>query len=188
MAFFAFIFAPSGLGLFGIAVTESVLQDKLGVDAAVVNSGEIHAAGGKVLLTASASQDIFTHAINLGEIRDTTSVIVNDDGSFILSAGGDIVNTGEIHVSSEQAGGDIVLVGENITHTGEINADGHFQAGGHIELTSRNTTLTNENSIITANSTEAEGGEIKVLGENVGIVGNSHMLMNNMVFGTVACV
>ncbi len=165
-------------GLFGIAITESVLQDTLGVDAAVINSGELNASGGKVLLTASASEDIFTHAVNLGEMRDATSVMVNDDGSFRLSAGGDVVNTGEIHVSSEQAGGDIILVGDNITHTGEIKADGHFQAGGHIELASRNTTLTNENSIITANSTEAQGGEIKVLGNHIGILGDSEITAN----------
>jgi len=47
-------------GLLGVKVTQAVLQDELGLDPAVLNSGEINAEGGKVLLTASVSQDVFT--------------------------------------------------------------------------------------------------------------------------------
>ncbi|HMW48215.1 MAG TPA: filamentous hemagglutinin N-terminal domain-containing protein, partial [Cellvibrionaceae bacterium] len=48
-------FEPNGL--VGVRVTEAVLQKDLGVDAAVVNSGDIKAEGGKVLITASTSKD-----------------------------------------------------------------------------------------------------------------------------------
>ena len=45
-------------GLVGVRITEAMLQKDLGVDAAVINSGEIKAEGGKVLITASTSKDI----------------------------------------------------------------------------------------------------------------------------------
>ena len=47
-------------GLLGVKVTQAILQDELGLDPAVLNSGEINAEGGKVLLTASVSQAVFT--------------------------------------------------------------------------------------------------------------------------------
>jgi len=47
-------------GLLGVKVTKAILQDELGLDPAVLNSGEINAEGGRVLLTASVSQDVFT--------------------------------------------------------------------------------------------------------------------------------
>jgi len=46
-------------GLLGVQVTEAILQDELGIDPAVLNSGEINAEGGRVLLTAKVSLDVF---------------------------------------------------------------------------------------------------------------------------------
>ena len=58
-------------GLIGVTVTEAILQQELGdaagVNAGVSNSGTINAQGGKVLLSASASRDIFTQAVNAGK-------------------------------------------------------------------------------------------------------------------------
>jgi filamentous hemagglutinin family protein len=51
-------------GLLGIRVSKEILQDELGADPAVINSGEIKAEGGRVLLTASVSQDVFLQAVN----------------------------------------------------------------------------------------------------------------------------
>src|SRR5690606_17209606 len=39
-------------GLVGVRITEEVLQNELGIDAAVINSGEINAEGGRILLSA----------------------------------------------------------------------------------------------------------------------------------------
>ena len=50
-------------GRVGVRVTEALLQEEIGVDPAVINTGEIQAEGGKVLLTASTSQDIFSQAV-----------------------------------------------------------------------------------------------------------------------------
>jgi filamentous hemagglutinin family protein len=99
-------------GLLGVRVSEAILQDELGVDPAVVNSGEIHSEGGRVLLTASVSQDVFSQAVNTAGLDQATSVVVNEDGSFTLGGGADVVNSGTIDTStksSDQGMGRIVL-------------------------------------------------------------------------------
>jgi filamentous hemagglutinin family protein len=40
-------------GLLGVRISQEILQNELGVDAAVLNSGDINAAGGRVLMTGS---------------------------------------------------------------------------------------------------------------------------------------
>jgi len=72
-------------GLLGVRVSQEILQDELGVDPAVINSGEIQAAGGRVLLTASTSHDIFSQAVNTGNLESATSVVMHEDGSNNLA-------------------------------------------------------------------------------------------------------
>src|SRR5690606_1126932 len=101
-------------GLVGVKISKEVLQDELGINAALINSGEISAEGGRVLLSASVSQDLFSQAVNHGELESTASVIVHEDGSFTLGSGADVVNTGRVSVSSSvDDAGEIVLIGEN---------------------------------------------------------------------------
>jgi len=68
-------------GMLGVRITKAVLQDELGLDAALINSGEINAAGGRVLLSASTSQDVFSQAVN-SNLEQATSVVVHSDGSL----------------------------------------------------------------------------------------------------------
>jgi len=91
-------------GLVGIKITKAVLQDELGVDPAILNSGAISSQSGRILLTASQSQDLFTHAVNTGDIKQATSVVMNEDGTFTLGAGANVVNNGHIDASSSQRG------------------------------------------------------------------------------------
>ncbi|WP_347332961.1 filamentous hemagglutinin N-terminal domain-containing protein [Marinimicrobium locisalis] len=74
-------------GLIGVRISKEVLQEELGVDSALINKGEINAAGGRVLLTASTSQDIFSQAVNTGGVGHADSVVVHEDGSFTLGNG-----------------------------------------------------------------------------------------------------
>jgi len=74
-------------GLLGVRISKEILQDELGVDPAVLNSGEITAADGRVLLTASTSQDVFSQAVNTGGLESATSVVVHEDGSCTLGGG-----------------------------------------------------------------------------------------------------
>lgn len=164
-------------GLLGVRVTQEVLQSELGVDPAVLNSGEIRAQGGRVLLTASQSQDVFSRAVNNSGLEPATSVVMNDDGSFTLGNGADVVNSGAINVSTtsaDQTAGRIVLIGENVTSSGTLRADTVSGNGGEIELHARDTTLLTQNSLTSARSeSNGNGGIVKVLGDKVGLFDQS---------------
>lgn len=165
------------VGLVGVRVSEAILQDELGVDPAVLNSGEIKAEGGRILLTASQSRDIFSSAVNTGGIEQATSVVLHEDGSFTLGGGSAVINTGSIDVSSYESGkqaGQIVVLSENITSSGVIAENGQGANGGQIELHSQDTTLLTESSQTTAVAyDDGKGGKVKVLGENVGLFDHS---------------
>lgn len=153
-------------GLLSVKVNEAMLQSELGNKAAVTNAGKIQAEGGRVLLSANTTRDVFSQAVNWGDRQQARSVTYNDDGSFTLGAGGDVVNSGDITVSGKTAG-DVVVLGENITHSGTIKANAIRGRGGNIELHANTTTKVIDDGLITANA--EQGGDIKLLGENVGL-------------------
>ncbi|MCP4277597.1 MAG: filamentous hemagglutinin N-terminal domain-containing protein, partial [Gammaproteobacteria bacterium] len=162
-------------GLLGVRVSKEILQEELGLDAAVVNSGEINAKGGRVLLTASASRDIFSQAVK--GLDEATSAVVHEDGSFTLGGGADLVNSGSVDVSSSEYGqsaGQVVVLAENITHSGQVVADANNSTGGglggDVELHAMDTTLLTESSVISASASESgKAGIVKVLGDKVGL-------------------
>ncbi|MDH5652982.1 MAG: filamentous hemagglutinin N-terminal domain-containing protein [Gammaproteobacteria bacterium] len=163
-------------GLIGIEVTKEVLQNEIGVDPAVLNSGTIQAEGGQVLLTASTSRDIFSRLTNVDQIQ-ATSVVVHENGSFTLGGGADVENSGTIDVSNYAENAvqptemRVVLVGENVSQSSTIRADNVNGNGGEIELTARDTVLLNSDSQTTARSeANGTGGLIKVLGDKVGLI------------------
>ena len=165
-------------GTIGVKITQEVLQNDLGIDPALVNSGEINAQGGKVLLTASVSRDVFSQAVNSGNLSQATSVVVNADGSMRLKKGADVLNTGVINVSSASTAGEVVVLGENISHTGSITADvigsNENDTAGNIELHANNIIELKQNSVITARAeTAGSGGKIKILGDKVGLLDSS---------------
>ena len=164
-------------GLIGVKVTKEILQEELGLEEAVFNSGEINAAGGRVLLTASTSQDVFSQAVNTNSLEQATSVVVNADDSFTLGGGADVLNTGLLDVSSESNDNNaarIVLLGENITSSGSIKADVQNGKAGEIEIHANNKTLLTENSITSAKIlSSGQGGLVKILGDKVGLLDNS---------------
>lgn len=164
-------------GLLGVRVSQEILQSELGVDPAVVNNGTIQAQGGRVLLTASQSQDVFSKAVNTTGIESATSVVVNDDGTFTLGGGADVLNSGSINTSTsgtQQNAGRIVLLGENVTSSGTLKADAQSGNGGEIELHAKDTTLLTQNSVTSARSeTNGNGGIVKVLGDKVGLFDQS---------------
>lgn len=162
-------------GLLGVRISKEILQDELGIDPAVLNSGEINAEGGRVLLTASVSRDVFSQAVNHSGIEQATSVVVHEDGSFTLGGGADVVNTGDINVSANQDdAGRVAMLGENVTHSGIIKADGYTQ-GGEIYLHANQTALLTEDSQTSAVSGQGNGGTIKILGETIGILDQSEI-------------
>lgn len=153
-------------GLLSVKVNKAMLQSELGDKAAVTNAGQIQAEGGRVLLSANTTRDVFSQAVNWGDRQQARSVTYNDDGSFTLGAGGDVVNSGDITVSGKTAG-DVVVLGENVTHSGTIKANAIRGRGGNIELHANTTTKVIDDGRISANA--EQGGDIKLLGENVGL-------------------
>jgi len=155
-------------GWMGVRVTKEMLQEELGVDAAVINSGEITAESGRILLSGSVSEEVFSQAVNHGDVAK--SIVISDEGIITLGSGSDVINTGSLNVSSaneEMNAGRIAVVAENITNSGTITANGR---NGDIELVSADTTLVTENSIITSNGINGAGGTVKVLGSKVGVL------------------
>lgn len=161
-------------GMLGIQVTESVLQEELGLDAAVLNNGDIKAAGGKVLLSAAASRNVFSSAVNMGE-GVATSVVVEEDGSFTLSAGANVENRGNVNVSATGSteAGEVAVLGQNVDQRGSISADAEVQTAGHIELQAVDTTLVHGGSTLSAQSENTEGGNVYVFGNQVALLGAS---------------
>jgi len=168
-------------GLLGVRISKEILQEELGIDPAVINSGEINAEGGRVLLTASTSQDVFSQAVNSGELDQSLSVVMHEDGSFTLGGGADVLNTGTVDTSTTnndqnayQNTGRIVLLGENVTSSGALNADAENGNGGEIELHAQNTTLLTSDSVTSARSeANGQGGVIKILGNSIGLFDQS---------------
>lgn len=124
-------------GLLGIRVDEASLQAELGMGPGVTNSGTIGAAGGKILLTGSVSEDLFARAVNAGNLSGGTQAVIHDDGSFTLGAGVDVLNTGTLSTSTDTGiAGDIIAVGRNVNQRGLVEADhtAGGEAGGiHLE-------------------------------------------------------
>ncbi|MDH5650229.1 MAG: filamentous hemagglutinin N-terminal domain-containing protein, partial [Gammaproteobacteria bacterium] len=167
-------------GLVGVKITKEILQEEIGIDPAVINNGKINAEGGRVLLTASVSQDVFSQAVNSNGLNQATSVVVHPDGTFTLGGGADVINSGTIDVSkTTDTANDpnvarIVLIGENVTSSGKIRADNINGNGGEIELHANNTTLLTGESLVSARSdTNGQGGIVKVLGNHVGLFDQS---------------
>ncbi|MEY4589399.1 MAG: hypothetical protein RL497_1475, partial [Pseudomonadota bacterium] len=162
-------FEPNGL--IGVKITQEVLQKDLGVDAAIINNGEIKTEGGKVLLTASVSKDIFSQAVNTGELKQAKSAVVHEDGSFTLGGGADVQNTGAINVGGEGKAGEAVIIGENITNQGTVSADSQTENAGKIEITAKNINETKDKGTVTAVAHKnGKGGDIKLLGDKVGLL------------------
>lgn len=159
-------------GLVGIKITEAVLKSDIGVDPAVINSGEIQAQGGQILMTGSQSQALFSQAVNTGDISQANSVVIHEDGSFTLGAGANVENSGSLDVSGRgnQNAGQIAVLGENIENSGTLKADSYEGAAGFIELHAQDKTELTNTAKISAKATKSgKGGRVQILGDKVGL-------------------
>ncbi len=122
-------------GMLGVRIDEKTLASELGDAAGVTNQGKLTAKGGKVLLNASVSEDLFSAAVNHGHLNGNVEAVVHSDGSFTLGAGNTVVNKGHINVSSDagstQDAGQVILAGDKVSNNSSIlaNADAASLAG-----------------------------------------------------------
>jgi filamentous hemagglutinin family protein len=156
-------------GLIGVRVDEAALEQEIGVN----NSGSIEAAGGKILLTASVSEDLFSRAVNSGDLGGETQVVLHDDGSFSLGSGVDVLNTGTLQVTATSGTpGEVVLAGQNVTQRGVITVDHHTGDAGGIHLLATDTVHLTGGGSLNAQG-NAGSGHIVLEGEQIiGATGN----------------
>ncbi|MDX1432256.1 MAG: filamentous hemagglutinin N-terminal domain-containing protein [Gammaproteobacteria bacterium] len=159
-----------GDGLIRFHVDGDTLDAIEGGRGAVVNSGEIRADGGQVLLSASLARGIVDRAVNNeGIIR--AAGIERSAGSVRLSAsGGAIENSGTIDVSargSSDAGSVDMQSDTGVVQRGRIHADADAGDAGRVFVESAGVTLLDEGSSISARALRGEGGEVRALGASL---------------------
>ncbi len=185
-------------GLLGVKVTKDVQQRELGLDPAVSNSGTINAIGGRVLLTANVSSDIFSRAVNTGDLTSKTQVLVHTDGSFTLGRGANLVNSGDIDVSSVDVpddtgelvkdAGQVVMLGEDILHTGTVRAnvpdaasyrrrEGN-PASGEVVMVGASRLRIMEDGLVETLSNTGAGGDVTLLGQHIRLHGRAAVYAN----------
>ncbi|MFI4886640.1 MAG: filamentous hemagglutinin N-terminal domain-containing protein [Steroidobacterales bacterium] len=123
-----------GGGLLRLQVSGDVRTNASGAKAAVQNSGSIEANGGQVLLTASATQDVFASAVdNSGVIR--AARIKNVGGVIqLLGTDGTASDSGTLDASgadSASTGGTVTVTGKaaSLASTAKVDVSGATSGG-----------------------------------------------------------
>ncbi|MCJ7556893.1 MAG: filamentous hemagglutinin N-terminal domain-containing protein, partial [Gammaproteobacteria bacterium] len=167
-----------GGGLLFFEVQSDVLQNALGQDSAVSNSGSLVANGGQVLLTARAAQDVFTNAIN-NEGLIQAQRIDNQGGVIrLLGSGGDVLTSGVLDASGAGAGdtgGTVQVLGNRVAVYGDAlidvsgdNGGGLVQIGGSFQgadsdVQNASDTYVGSNAVINADAgVSGDGGDVVV--------------------------
>ncbi|MFK5948230.1 MAG: filamentous hemagglutinin N-terminal domain-containing protein [Methylococcales bacterium] len=161
-----------------IGIDTETLANILELDSVeIFNDGLIQAHGGRVVLTAQQASDIKSSITPTDERLHATQFVVQDGVVYLTGNDGLISDLGGIDVSSESGNaGSVIYEAENIQHNGVINADSQNGNGGSILFNANDTTLLTGNSSISAQSHQnGTGGEIKVLGNHVGLTNNANI-------------
>lgn len=160
-------------GFLGVAITEELVDNELGLDVAVENKGIIQAQGGRVALSAKVSENLFDTAVSHKGIIQATG-FGTDVAGFVELEGDSVVQSGAIDISSaEGQGGTAHILGDHVKLEGsaEVNANG-FSGGGEVliggDYQGKNTEVRNaltshvtEDVSITADATDqGDGGKV----------------------------
>ena len=162
-------------GLVQFSVSKETLENSLGLDSAIVNSGVLQADGGYVVLEAHAANDIYHQVVN-NEGLIQANRIVNEGGVIRLEGvGGNVINSGDISAMglAEASGGEVTLFGDRVGVTGNASIDvsgnsggGSVAIGGYRKGAGENVsqfTQVSSDSQIRADAIEqGQGGEITV--------------------------
>ncbi|MHB8815155.1 MAG: hypothetical protein ACYDAE_18035 [Steroidobacteraceae bacterium] len=122
-----------GGGLLRLQISGDVKTNATGATAAVQNNGQIDANGGQVLLTASATQDVFASAVdNAGVIK--AARIKNVGGVIqLLGTDGAASDSGTLDASGAGAtstGGTVTVTGNSVSLASTARVDVSGAAGG----------------------------------------------------------
>ncbi|MBA5867991.1 MAG: filamentous hemagglutinin N-terminal domain-containing protein [Nitrospira sp. CR1.3] len=203
-----------GDGLINYALSGKVLDQVTGIDgkplsSAVSNNGTIQADGGRVILSAKASGDIFSSVVNqsgviraqslvnhAGEVRLEGSDPVANTGTIgwqanlgkVQNADGVVLNTGTIDVSAAQPGaaqGQVTVTGEKVGVGGSIIAKGADAGqGGRVLISStENTVVTQDGVIDTSGVGNSNAGNVVVWSDKNTLFGGSILAQGGAVGG-----
>jgi len=144
----------------------------------VKNTGSILADGGKIIISAHAARGVLDHAINMSGVTQARSVS-NSNGVIIFNAAphsGKIKIAGRINArgkNSERNGGNVTIVGDDISIESQAQINVSGKNGGDITLDSGLEGTTLVAGVLKAKGHSGTGGTITVLGQNVGLVDNA---------------
>ncbi len=156
-----------GDGLLNFQIDAAVLENTVGAEDAVHNSGNIIADAGQILLSARASEDIFTNVINNEGLLQATRI--ENQGGVILLAGdsGRVISSGDIIATGENGvGGEVHLLGDQVGLFDDATVDVSGSDGGGVVLIGgdfqgQGDTRTAELTYVAADaSIRADGGSI----------------------------
>src|SRR4051794_18516512 len=127
----------AGDGLLRLEVDSQLLTNRGGAASAVENTGTIQANGGRVLLTASAMNDVFANLVNnSGVLR--ANRIDNTGGTIeLLGPGGEVVSSGTLDASagdSAGTGGTVEVLGKYVGLFDDATVDVSGKTGGGTAL------------------------------------------------------
>ncbi|MDB4349537.1 filamentous hemagglutinin N-terminal domain-containing protein [Omnitrophica bacterium] len=131
-------------GTIAVAIDEAISEivtDNEGreVEDAVLNTGDIIADGGTIMLTAEVLEDIFENAVNNEGLIRANSLVINSGEVYLLAKGKDAraSNTGTIDVSASETGADggfVDLSGDRLNIDGTIDVSSIDGEGGTLLL------------------------------------------------------
>ncbi len=139
----------------------AIKVDEHSYNAHIENSGIIEADGGKVVISASAANELLASVVNNSGIIRAGSMTEHDGA--IMIEGSTIMNTGLLSAS------DINAKGNNLVDAGRWNADNHA-SGGNIQIDATGSIIQTAASSMTTNG--ADGGKIHfIAGESLYLSG-----------------
>ncbi len=170
-----------GDGLLNFSIDEGIAKQIMSPDgalmtSAVLNSGQISAAGGRVLLTAETVNGILDNVVN-NEGYIEASTVVEKNGVIELIGGdeGSVINSGILDASGDdpgENGGIINIEGEYAGQFGTAVANaGSGGYAGQISVRSTEATALGSGSLTQANGAgaDSDGGDIFIFSEGLSL-------------------
>jgi len=178
-----------GDGLIYFQVEGDLLENSSGQESAILNSGEINADGGTILIQAATAENIFNQAINNTGVIKAGRLENNNGVIRLVAENSKISNSGAINVSAldSHSAGEVSILAEEITETGDINASGGVNGdGGQVIVVAQDTLYFDGDISATAGDENGDGGFVELSGlAHVSIQGNVELNASNGESGTL---
>lgn len=169
----------NGDGLVTYAVNGAALSSA----AAVSNTGELLADGGRVLMTADVARGLVANAVNNTGLVRAAGIGEQDGEIALVGLGGNVVNSGTLDASSARdKGGEIQVLGDRdvLINGGLVDASGALgggsvRIGGGVEggegLVQAERTYLARDAVVRADATrKGDGGDIVAFSSNQSVL------------------